>query len=273
MLKKVALLLTSFLFSNLHAVLVGNPSAPELYTCGLISKNQILYLRCGYFYDNIYHGEYKEEEFEEISSENQNHSLLKLRTQGALITANIKNRWDIYSMLGSAKMNLDNQISTTGHFSWCVGTRVLLLRYKNFDLGIDGKYSQTLQDSDHLIIDDKVLPIITENFGFKVEQYQAFLGISYKIDMFVPYVGTTYLYSTIRPYSGAKHLSTTRGLFRYPYPNEDLINDFIYKNNINSHKWGFTAGVTIISNNMVSVNVETRLVDQDAVNVSAEIRF
>lgn len=263
MLKRFALLVTLFMFSNLHSVLVGNPAAPELYTCGLISKNQIIYLRAGYFYDNIYHGEFKEEFAEDDSS----HSILKLRTQGAIVTLNVKNRWDIYTMLGSAKMNLDHQVITSGHFSWCAGTRILLYRYNNFDISIDGKYCQTNQDADHFIIEDQVFPILTENFGFKIEQYQAFLGLSYKIDMFVPYIGMTYLYSTIRPYP------TTRGLIRYPYPNEEIVDDFIANNNVNSHKWGFVGGVTIISNNMVSVNIETRLVDQDAVNVSAEIRF
>lgn len=263
MLKSVTLLISLFLFSNLHAFLVGNPASPGLYSTGLFSKNKVLYLRCGYFNDNIYRGEYKEDSILPNSPLN----ILKLRSQGALITVNVKQRWDIYTLVGGSKMNFDNQVHTKDHLCWCLGTKILLYKINNFDLSVDGKYFQTKQDVERFIIEDKVFSVVTENFGFDIEQYQASLGLSYKIKMFVPYVGATYLYSTIKPYP------TGRGLIQYPYPYEDMIDEFKTNDTINSHKWGFVGGVTIISNNMVSVNVETRLIDQEAVNVSAEIRF
>ena len=83
----------------------------------------------------------------------------------------------------------------------------------------------------------------------------------------VPYVGITYLYSTLKSYPSPK------GLFRYPHPYEHIVGDFLSRNSRNIKNWGFVVGAAIISNNMIMINAEGRFYDQNAINVSGEIRF
>ena len=92
--------------------------------------------------------------------------------------------------------------------------------------------------------------------------------MSYKIkDIFLPYIGTTYLYSIINPYPCKK------GLIRYPYPYQDIIDDFIFNDSKNNKKWGIVVGFSIISSNKISLNVESRFLTEQALSGSMIIRF
>ena len=259
---RILIILISMTFF-LEASLVGNPSSPAIFTDGLISKNQTFYIRGGYFYYNIYRAKYKEE----IITEESPTSFLKIISQGAIITANIKNRWDIYSLLGVSHLNLDDQIKTNERFSFAVGTKLILLKIKNFDFTIDGKYFRTSQNAEYIINEKEIFPIITPHYNFLYQEIQGAFGVSYKINIIIPYVGVTYLYSTITPRPFEK------GLIRYPYPNEDTVDDFITRKTKNSKSWGAIVGICLVAKNKININIESRMVDQNAVNISSEIRF
>jgi hypothetical protein len=244
-------------------MLVGNPSSPSLFKEGIFFNNKNYYLRAGYYFDNIYKSVF----LDEMPAEGSTDTFFKLRSYGAIVTVNILNILDVYTLLGVSKNQIDNQVFSNDRFSWGVGTKIIFYKFNNIDLALDGKYFRAKHNVDNFIMEDSVFPIVTPHYGFLYEEFQAALCASYKIDIFIPYVGATYLFSTLKPYPA--HI----GLLRYPSPNQDILNDFKTQDTKNKNKWGAVVGISLVSKETMSINLESRMVDQNAVNVTAEIRF
>ena len=242
---------------------VGNPINPKIFKEALILKNEYVQFRAGYLFSNIYRTKY----IDKFLLEDSDSTILKLRTQSGLLIFNLQNSIDIYGIIGNSKLTLDNQIFTNHKFSWGIGFKMIIFQKKKFDLAIGGKYFRTKQNCDNFKIGKQIFPILTSHFGFLYEEFQASAALSYRTAFLVPYIGVTYLYSTLKPQPLPK------GLFRFPAPDENIIADFISQKSKNVKNWGLVVGTSIISNNMISINAESRMFDQNAINVACEIRF
>jgi hypothetical protein len=242
---------------------VGNPTNPKIFKEALILKNKHVQLRAGYLFSNIYRAKYRDD----ILLEDSTSTFLKLRTQSGLIIFNLQKSMDIYTLLGNSKLTLDDQVFTNNNFSWGVGFKMILFQKRKFDLAIGGKYFRTKQNCNNFKKERKIYPILTPHFGFLYEEFQASAAISYKTTLLIPYIGFTYLYSTLKPQPLPK------GLFRCPAPYEHIIGDFISRKSKNVKNWGVVVGTAIISKNTFNVNAESRFFDQNAVNITCEIRF
>lgn len=256
------LLFVFFIFMQIEASIVGNPSSPNFYTKGLFFKKQIACLRSGYFYDNIYREQFQDKVYSFSPTKN----VFKLKSQGGIVTLNIKNALDLYGAIGVSRMNLDDQIDTKEQIIWSAGMKWLFWKINKFNVSLDGKYTKSYQDAEYFIIGKQVFPVVTPDFGFEVKEYQAALGLSYNAGILIPYVGATYLYSTLTP-------SVQKGVVSLPFPNENLTSGFEANDMVNDKRWGMIVGVGIVSCNMISINIESRMIDQNAVNIIAEIHF
>lgn len=263
------------LSSHVFSINVGNPSNPKIFKKGFFTKKNFLNFKSGYLFDNTYKSSYKDE----ILTEDSTPSYSKIISNNLILTLNFKKRLDIYSILGSAKLNLDEQIKTNGNLSWGVGSKLLFFKKKGFDLAADIKYFRTRQHIDYFIIEKKVFPIETSHFAFTYEELQGSLALSYKVKRFIPYIGITYLRSIISPHTGKNLLYSmfaseigNKGLIRYPYPNQDVLDDFTTSKIKNSKNIGLVVGSSII-NSSININIESRMFDQNAINISSEVRF
>jgi len=257
----ITLLISNFLFS----AYVGNPSLPAIFKKGFFFKNNYLNLRFGYLYDYIYNGKYKDI----IVTSESIPSSFSLKTKGGIITLNLLNRIDVFSILGNSRMefktNLSTLISTENAFSWCVGTKLLFFKHNNFNCALDGKYFFTKQSCDHFIVEKRIFPIL-DNFYFLYKEFQGSLGFSCTTEKIIPYVAVTYLYSKIEPYPIKK------GLIRYPYPFQNTLGDFTASDSKNRKELGVALGSSIASGNFL-INIEGRMFHQNAVNFSCEMKF
>ncbi|KPK33588.1 MAG: hypothetical protein AMS24_00475 [Chlamydiae bacterium SM23_39] len=249
--------------SLIHGVEVGNPSHPRFFKKGIFTKKNYFKFQAGYLYSNIYKTKYEDE----IITETSKDSFFNLKMDSAILSFNFKNRLDIYGILGNSSFNIDREIKTDKSFSWGTGLKLLFFHKKKFFLAVDGKYFKTKQKLNNFFINKKIFTIEFSRFGFLYEELQGSIAISYKISPFFPYIGASYLYSTITPYPGNK------GLIRYPYPNQDIIDDFICSKIKNKKNFGLVIGAAINNKNGISINLESRFFDQNAINVSGEIRF
>ncbi|EKE22094.1 MAG: major outer membrane protein [uncultured bacterium] len=245
---------------NLHGIIVGNPSDPCLYTNGLISSCAKNYsFRISYLYNNVYKGKFQDK-FPTLSS---TPSDIRYLLQASIATFNIYNRLDLYAILGTTNLQIDQMVYTNRKFAWGAGFKVLLYKQNCFDLSLDGKYFQTNQKPQYFVVDKSVYPLAT-SLQQTLEEYQASLALSYKTNFLIPYIGTTFLYSVITP-------EPKGGLLTLP-GGESLF--FDTSDSISREKWGMALGISIINKkNQANLNIETRIFDQNAFSFLGTLRF
>lgn len=249
-----------FLKTNIYGIIVGNPSDPCLYLNGLFSCNKKNYsLRASFLYNHVYKGRFVEKfrPFESTPSDIQ-YTLL-----ASVLTLNLFNRLDLYGILGTSNLQIDQMIYTNRRFAWAAGLKAILLQIRCFDLSFDGKYFSTNQKPEYLVVEKDVYPLIS-SFEEKLEEYQASLALSYKTKLLIPYIGSTFLYSTITP-------TPKIGIISIPGAGESF---FETSDSITQKKWGMVVGISIINHKkQATLNLETRFFDQNAFAFVGTLRF
>lgn len=256
--KRYLLLLSSFfLFQKGFAFWVGNPSDPTLYGDGLITCGEKSYsIRFGYLSDYTYHFDFKDEIIKETSQPSE----ISLSTHAGMLVLNLGNRIDLYGILGASKLEEEN-VYIPRRFSWAIGGKATFYRYRKFSVGGDLKYFFSDQKPGHFIIENMPATLLTD-FTLGYSELQGAVAASYKCGVFIPYAGLTYVDAKIKP------------SFRYGFIDiADMTMEFEADSVINEKKWGMVIGLTLLSAKIMTLNVETRFFDQNAVNVSGEIRF
>lgn len=247
-------------FTKIYGLVVGNPSDPDLYSNGLFTSCKKKYsLRASYLYNNIYKGKF-EDKFQGLES---TPSDIQLCLQAAVMTLNLYNRLDIYGILGSSNLQIDQLIYTNRRCAWGAGLKALLIKIKCFDFSLDGKYFQTNQKPQYFVVNKEVYPL-GSSFEERYEEYQVSLSLSYKTNLLIPYIGSTYLYSTItpNPHGGLLILPDSSSIF------------FETNDSITRKKWGMVLGVSVINRkNQGNLNIETRVFDQNAFAFLGTLRF
>ena len=264
---------------HLKATIVGNPAEPTFLKAGIFTdKKRAVTLRFSYYFENIYKTKFRDEIINDEAINNVTDtinppsSILQLKTNGAIITLNIKRYLEVYGLVGQSRLKIeekevdsDSTFSTQNNFSWGIGVKLTAFKYKGFSIGGDGKYFQTRQVADFLIANKYPALITTDDFSFIYEESQGSIAFSYEIDMFTPYIGGTYLRASITP-------SPKKGVillaFDPEYPRE-----FECNNSHNVNRWGLLVGTSIVSGEKIAINLESRMFDQNSVNISAEICF
>lgn len=249
----LAVLLSSIL-SNAYATSVGNLAEPKMFEEGtFMPENEFVSLRAGYQGDFVFDRKLKDLDDTEIN------------TNAGTLTLNINKKIDVYGIFGATDGTLEETYGSTKvkyetdtSFSWAVGAKAILLEHKDTIVGLDGRYFNAEPDLDKVIVDGVSYDIpstsITEA---KVEynEFQIALGIAQNISMFIPYGGIKYSRAK------GKAIATISGT---KYESEDAKN----KDNV-----GVFIGCSVLPLKNVSLNVEGRFVDEEALMVSGQIRF
>ena len=243
-------------------MLAGNPAQPSLQECGVaISPPSWLSLRIGYLDDSVYRQRFKE--FRVLSGEPAEKSAVKIYTHSALVTLNIKNRLDLYGLLGSSRMILDSELFTRSQFAWGVGGKLVIFEYKHLDLGLDVKYFQSDYDYISYLVSEGTPYKVVGPFTLQYNETQLALGICYKTPLIAPYINATYLISEIEP---------EPGIILIQLSPKDLVDSPI-ASITTQRRWGLAVGATLISSSKTALSVESRMFNQNAIDVNLEIRF
>lgn len=264
--RKFAVLIAALVASTtLYAAPVGNTSAPELIQEGFfISCDSWINFRVGYEGDFVADGRMKQE--------NQGHGRVDTYqqwTNSGTLTLNILDRIDVYGVFGSSRTQADwrfgdisagtvtrIELETKYNFLWALGGRAILYEWCNTSLGFGGRYSYSNYRPSWLTSDGVIQ--IVDGSQFRWSEWQINLDVSYKIDLFTPYIGIKYLNSTT-------HLKN----FSVP-----ISADFTGRNTFeNRIPVGVYLGCTLSTGEYFMLNLEGRLIDEEAVTVSGDFRF
>jgi hypothetical protein len=261
--KKINLIAVILLIpTTAKATYFANPALPALESDGLIkSPPSWVCFRIGYMSDNLYRQRYNEEF--EIDGSTTPSSYAKLATNAATITLNYKNWLDLNALVGSAKMQIDHDVYTKQQLAWGIGAKFLIFQTDSIFVGLDLKYFQSDQKPLFLTSSGLAYNVVT-NFKLNYTEEQAALGIAYRNQMISPYAYASYLYSKISP-------NPITVLVRMPF--YDGYAQSISSSVINKRRWGMAFGATIVGGCKGSVTIESRFFNQNAINVSGDLRF
>src|SRR5579872_3206355 len=139
-----------FPFFSLSAILVGNPGQPGLLHEGMFYTSWWSF-RVTYFDDYIYQERFRDEfKIDDIPRSKSNMKLSTFAAQGIL---NFKDRIDIYGIIGSSKIKIDEEIFSKRRLCGGLGTRVVILHEGNFYFGADFKYFESDQKPAFFVVD------------------------------------------------------------------------------------------------------------------------
>jgi hypothetical protein len=246
----------------LCAIWVGNPGQPGLLTHGVAwDKTRNWSVRLGYLSDYVYNQRFRDEKmFDDLLDEP---TYVRLSTDSALITLNFKRKIDLYALLGSSQLQVDHEVYSSRQFSWGVGGKAVIFRSHQFRIGIDAKYFSSAQ-SPQFFLDDGQAYNITSPFDFDYSEIQLALGLSYSTRFLSPYVQATYLYAKIDP-------DPSFAIVRLP--TAPILIDVDSNSVLGRKRWGLALGMTLLARETISLSLEARLLNQNGVDVSGELRF
>jgi hypothetical protein len=248
----ILLFLSSF---ELVAMVAGNPAQPALLQKGLFSPLENFSFRPGYLDDWVY-----DQKFRDIDGL---HASSRLSTYAALLTFNFANRLDLYGIVGSSRMKVDEEIFTTRALAWGVGLKWVLFQHENFFIGWDFKYFTTEQKPRYFVIEGEPYNIVSA-YHVRYEDVQTAFGVAYRTSLFVPYANVTYISSQLTPVPSWLFLR---------FPDGSGVAEMETGSTSSKQNWGLALGLTLVDTLKMSLSAEWRGLNQNAVDVNGEVRF
>jgi len=245
-------------------MLIGNPAEPSLGKEGLFSSPEsFVSVRVAFLEDYVYYQRF-EDEFK-IQGMETTKTFAKLSTNAGLATVNFEERVDIYGILGASRLQLNQEIYSTMQFSWGFGGKLILFETQNLFFGLDIKYFVANQKPSYFLSEGLPLNLVDDGFKFKYNETQFSLGTCYQYAGIAPYLYATYLISKIDP-------DPVIALVQWPFDPAILV-DAVCKSVIAHRRWGMAVGATLLSDSKAALTVESRMFNQNAIDVNLDVRF
>ncbi|HSW86805.1 MAG TPA: hypothetical protein VLG49_04820 [Rhabdochlamydiaceae bacterium] len=229
------LILPIVLLASLRASALynGNPAEPRLIENGVIWKKNKLKVKVGYEGDFMYDRNVRAHGKAECSVDR-----FKYWMNQGVATLTIKRRFEIYGSLGTMKTGFEH-LHSKHHLTWGAGARGIVYRKRTTVIGIDAVYQRA------------------EGRTLKYQDWQAGLGIAHQIDVLTPYLALTF--------SGMRGKVT-----KVPQTLDLRTGSFTLRNR---HWFGFALGCSVSPGKWFDVNVEARVLDEQAFSLAGNFAF
>jgi hypothetical protein len=264
------------LYGTGHALPVGNPADPMLFTKGF-SFHSCRYhdwwtLRLGFYGDYVFehHGKL---------TGNGSHLDLPhtgLNTNAGLLVANLWRRCDLFATLGASHLFLRANrgtllgnsvfLDTESSFSWSLGGKFILFQGCNWFAGVEGQYftfSPRINFIRNEAIDEVTPTINYPNKSMHYREWQAGVSLAYAIGLRCGGLRPI-------PYIGAKWSNVRADLGNLASPGPVSL---VFGRLEEPRHIGFAVGVTLIGCCRLSFNIEGRFADERAFALNSQYRF
>jgi hypothetical protein len=260
--KKLLIFLLLF-FKILHAGPCKNPAAPKIIKKGFfIPPSKWFNFRAGYEGNFIYNRRFLQR------STSKRINKFEQDLNSGILVINILNRLDLYGCAGKGLIKANWIINTSDitfshiemetryKFAWSSGVKVIFFEWGDTTFSLGGRYSFTKPEIRWISKDGEVLNIAPSRMTF--DEWQVDMGISYKIDFLIPYA--------CAKYSKAKSKIAIDGIVI----SSDGRSELYLKN---KNRFGMALGCSFSSSKYFMFNLEVRLIDEEAFDVSGEFKF
>ncbi len=261
--KLIISILLFFASVSLQAAPVGNTAAPELIQEGFVIPSDCwIDFRIGYEGDFVGDGRMKQ-----TQEGSGRVDTFQQYTNSAIGTLNFLDRLDLFGAFGSSRVCTDwrfnsdatitrIQLETLYHYLWGLGGRGILIEWGKAAFGLGGRYSRCNYKPSWLTTNGAPVSVAGTHLCWK--EWQADLDLSYHIDLFTPYFGFKYSQSQAK-----------LGVMPIPIAGNGSGSDHFE----NRTSVGIFIGCSISNCKYFMLNIEGRLLDEDAVTISGDLRF
>jgi len=263
--KKFPFFITILFTCGAFSAPVGDPASPNLIQQGLfLKRDSAIDFRVGYEGDFVTDGKMQQHQ-----NGNGRVDSYKQNTNSGTFTLNLVDRMDLYGVLGGSNAKTHwrfesgesesihrFKVEAQDSLLWAVGARAILYEWWHVILGLGGRYSSAQYQPLEATLDDIDLSVAGTHFLWR--EWQVNVDMSYRIDLFTTYIGMKYSNALARI-----------GNFSLPISSDGLGSNEL----TNRIPVGLFLGCSICSGDYLMLNVEGRLIDEEAVTVSAEFRF
>lgn len=247
----------------LGAMLIGNPAEPSLDKVGLFTPpDSWVSFRVAFLEDYVYRQRFKDEFI--LEGTERTKTFAKLSTNAGMATLNFEDRLDLYGIFGASRLQLNQEIFSTMQFSWGFGGKLVIFEAKNLTFGLDIKYFVAKQKPRYFLSEGLAFNVV-DDFQFKYNETQFALGTCYRYQFIAPYLYATYLISKIDP-------DPTIALIQWPF-DTTILADALCKSFVAQRRWGMAIGATLLSGSKTTLSVESRMFNQNAIDVNLDVRF
>lgn len=248
----------------LQAAPVGNPASARILSRGfLIPSESWVNIRGGYEGDFVLDGN-----MEQAGKGSGSVDMYTRSTHSGIATLDLLERLDLYGVFGYAKVNANwrfndladriRYVQTTAarNFLWSIGGRAILFTFDRLDIGLGARYGASHHKMSTFTIDGD--PISLKGGHWIWRGWQVNLGLSYQICFFTPYVGALYM----------DELAIIKGLAS-SFADFGAHSDHFR----NRYPVGMYLGCSIANGQFCMLNIESRLISEEAVSVTLDFRF
>jgi hypothetical protein len=260
---KKLLIFLIFLFKILEAGPCKNPAAPKIIEKGFfISPSKWFNFRAGYEGNFIYNRRF----LQRATSKRINKFEQDLNS--GVFVINVLKRLDLYGCAGEGLIKANWIINTSDitfsyleletryKFAWAAGVKIIFFEWGDTSFSLGGRYSYTKPEIRWISKDGVVRNL--EHCRMTFDEWQVDMGISYKIDFLIPYA--------CAKYSRAKSKIAVTDIVI----SSDGRSELSLKN---KNRFGMALGCTFSSSKYFMFNVEVRVIDEEAFDVSGEFKF
>jgi hypothetical protein len=242
---------------------VGNPYLPGMLKKGIfIEKYQQISFRLGYEGDFCIDHRLKQKDpgigrVDDFS----------LYSNSAVLFLNMDEFIDVYGGVGAGKIDADwrftideitnrAEISSKDQFIWFIGANAIITRWGKACLGCGGRYLMLSPTLEKIEVDGSE----SSNQGsIRFREWQLNMGVSYDSGILIPYMGV--IYDEVRA-----SLKTVGNQFLSDRHSTD--NHFKSRN-----RFGLYLGCSVTSGDIFDMQIEGRLIEEEALSLSCEFRF
>jgi hypothetical protein len=256
-----ALLLITFIFWGMNgfALYLGNPASPDMVEKGLfIAEDAFLDFKIGYQVDFIFDKRLKSY----AGARSRVDTFEGQLTQG-VFTVNCVDRIEGYASVGSMEscfshrprpQHFIREYQTNYRVTWGVGGRILVYEWGNSFLGIEGGYQWAYP---HIKWDALNGTSFTTDATMRYREWQIGVGFAHRIEMLIPYLAVKYSNVQAKLSSLRHNLALSHSHFKMR----------------NRDHFGLVLGCTLTTGKWFDANIESRMIDEQAVSLAGNLKF
>ena len=148
----------------------------------------------------------------------------------------------------------EQEYQTNYRVTWGVGGRVIVYEWGNSYIGLEGGYQWAYP---HIKWDALNGAAFTTDATMRYREWQAGLGFAHRIEMLIPYIAVKYSNVKAKVSSIRSNIALAHCHFKLS----------------NRDHFGLVLGCTLTTGKYLDINVESRMIDEQAVSLAGNIKF